>query len=152
MNPKVIAGLINRIYSDFNVYSFENRLKLQKFTYLLQHMFNLNVGYSFEWYIYGPYSIDLARDSFNVDFSQVPQLKFTELESEEKFKEFIDFIDIHKEESEWLEIAASIHFLKKLRNTKESTIKMIINKRDSLQTKENEIRVIYDFLEERGLL
>lgn len=147
MNPNVIAGLVNRAYPNFDMFSFENRLKIQKFTYILQNFFELNIGYDFNWYHYGPYCMELTRDSFNVKFSEIPKLKFSDSDSEAKFLQFLEFI---KEKSnDWLEIVASIHFLKSLEMNKEKIIESIKNKREYFNGQEDIIREIYNEVEEK---
>jgi len=43
---------------------FDSRLILQKTIYLAQTIFGIDLGYSFGWYIYGPYSPDLTYEAF----------------------------------------------------------------------------------------
>ena len=148
MNPNIIAGLINRGHDSFDMFSFENRLKLQKFTYIFQSMFDLNIGYEFNWYHYGPYCMELTKDAFNIDFNEIPQIKFGEVESEEKFVEFLSFID--GKDNDWLEVASSIHFLKNLGCCKEEVIETIKNKRVKFSTQEPLILEIYASLEDGG--
>jgi len=142
MNPNIIAGLINRAYNNFDMFSFENRLKLQKFTYIMQGFFGLNIGYEFNWYHYGPYCMELTRDAFNVTFSEIPKLKFSEETSEKKFIPFLELIK--GKDNDWLEIASSIHFLKKLGLSKEKIIETIKNKRGDFNKREKEINKIYE--------
>lgn len=148
MNPNIIAGLINRKYDSFDMFSFDNRLKLQKFTYLLQSMFNLNIGYEFNWYHYGPYCMELTKDAFNISFEEIPQIKFGETEAEDRFKEFLSFVE--GKDNNWLEIASSIHFLKRLGCCKGDVIETIKNKRVELATNEPLIIGIYTLLEDGG--
>lgn len=148
MNPNIIAGLVNRAYGSFDMFSFDNRLKLQKFTYIMQHLFDLNIGYDFNWYHYGPYCMELTRDAFNINFSEIPKLKFGNVESEKKFEEFLEFIK--DKDSDWLEIASSIHFLKKLGVEEKEIIETIKNKRDYFNDKEPRIKEIYKELETGG--
>jgi len=145
MNPNVVAGLVNRAYNNFDMFSFENRLKIQKFTYIMQSFFGLNIGYEFNWYHYGPYCMELTRDAFNVNFSEIPPLKFSDEGSERKFIEFLKVIK--GKDNDWLEIVASIHFLKKIGQSKEEIIENIKNKREYLIDKEEEIREIYKQIE-----
>lgn len=142
MNPNVIAGLINRAHDGFDMFSFDNRLKLQKFTYIMQSFFGLNIGYEFNWYHYGPYCMELTRDAFNVNFSDIPPLKFSDFESEEKFLRFLEFIK--EKDNDWLEITSSIHFLKKLGSSEDQIIEAIKSKREYFNDKEEEIKEIYE--------
>lgn len=144
MNPNIIAGLINREYDSFNVFSFENRLKLQKFTYILQSMFELNIGYDFNWYHYGPYCMELTKDAFNINFEDVSKVKFADDNSENKFEEFVLFIK--DKDIKWLEIVSSIHFLSKLGCSKQEVIDAIKSKRSALATEEPMILRLYSEL------
>ena len=142
MNPNVVAGLINRNYKNFDMFSFENRLRIQKFTYIMQNFFGLNIGYEFNWDHYGPYCMELTRDAFNVNFSEIPQLKFSDETSENKFLEFLEFIK--EKDNDWLEIVASIHFLNRLGMSEEEIIESIKNKREYFNDKEEKINEIYE--------
>ncbi|MFH1199807.1 MAG: hypothetical protein V1708_01945 [Candidatus Micrarchaeota archaeon] len=48
------------------VFSFEDRIKVQKLAVLLQQL-NVKLGYDFNLYVRGPYSPDLAQDFFSHD-------------------------------------------------------------------------------------
>ncbi len=150
MNPNIIAGLINRVYENFDMFSFDNRLKLQKFTYLMQSSFDLNIGYEFNWYHYGPYCMELTRDAFNIDFSEIPTIKFSDLNSEKKFIDFLEFIK--EKTQDWLEIASSIHFLNKFGLNEQQIVKTIKDKREYFKDKEQEIKDIYLELKSGGKL
>ena len=154
MNPNIIAGLINRVYPNFDMFSFDNRLKLQKFTYFLQYGFDLNIGYEFNWYTYGPYCIELTKDGFLVDFNNIPELKFAEESAEEKFQRFLYFISKRKNDIEWLEIASSFHLLKKLNPLikDDELIEIIKNKREEFKGKENRIKDILKELKDEDIL
>ncbi|MCK4649756.1 hypothetical protein KAT36_00850 [Candidatus Pacearchaeota archaeon] len=144
MNPNIIAGLINRKYDSFDMFSFENRLKLQKFTYILQSMFDLNIGYEFNWYHYGPYSIQLTKDGFNVDFESLDKIKFEDESMENKFNNFLNFIN--GKENFWLEVVASIHYLKKLNCSEDEIIRIIKEKHTDFSDKETQIKEILEEL------
>jgi len=150
MNPNVVAGLINRNYKNFDMFSFDNRLKLQKFVYIMEYMFGLNLGYEFTWYHYGPYCVELAKDGFGISFEQTPEMKFGDVAAEKKFLEFLDFIK--SRDNNWMEIVASIHFLKRIGYSKEKIIETIKNKRSELQNMNDEIEEIYSKLESEKLL
>ena len=113
-----LNGVLNRI-GNFNPTQFEqdfdNRLILQKTIYLLQ-AFGLNVGYSFNWYLRGPYSPDLSRTTYLVASNYDPEAsaQFCDEKSEKRFCEFLAFIGTKKNDQVWLETVASIHFLANL--------------------------------------
>ena len=74
------------------------------------------MGYAYSWYIYGPYSVQLARDGFAVApiVNNIPKIKFVKEEHEKAFQQFSDFLGERKDDANWLERLASIHFLKKI--------------------------------------
>lgn len=111
----VLGGVLHRIGNfdplNFNT-SFNDRLILQKTIYLL-HAFGIYIGYGFSWYLRGPYSPALTRDAFNLieRYDELPTVRFLSRVIEERFQEFLEFINGHATNEEWLEVVASIHFL-----------------------------------------
>jgi len=128
MDSVSLAGVLKRVYSSFDMLSFDNRLKLQKVIYLLKER-GIDLGYSFRFYVFGPYSTDLARNGFQMKpFSESQELRF-ETEAKEKiFETFKSKIMQHKDDKKWLEAAASIVFLFKMRNDKTSVFEQIKQK------------------------
>jgi uncharacterized protein YwgA len=141
MNPQVTIGLIKRDKENFNMFSFDNRLRLQKFVYILQHMFEVNMDYDFNWYHYGPYSKQLAQDGFNVNCDEVQKIKFEDETTESNFGQFLSFIN--KKDNFWMEVVASIHFLKKLRYSDAEIISTIKQKHTEFNNKGQEIQQIF---------
>lgn len=94
--------------------TFDGRLKIQKIIYIMQHGFGLNIGYNFSWYIRGPYSTELTKDGYELIqyFDQLPHGKFKDPDNEVQFNKFIEFLGQKIADPNWLEITASIHFLK----------------------------------------
>jgi uncharacterized protein YwgA len=112
--------------------SFEGRLKLQKIVYLMEGAFDLNIGYGFSWYVRGPYSTEVANDGFAMRglYASIPPAKFVDPEAEKRFSDFQTFLGDKKDDADWLEIVASIHFLRKVhpRMTKQEIIQRVKNK------------------------
>jgi len=50
----------------FNIENFNDRLRLQKLVFLARKM-GFNAGYSFDWYLRGPYSPSLTRMLFSAN-------------------------------------------------------------------------------------
>lgn len=149
MNSIALAGLLKRIYPEFDMSKFDDRLCLQKIVYLLQAK-GINLGYSFSWYVYGPYSTGLAKGGFQIeDFENVSQIRFADEGVEKEFNSFVQFIEPYKQDPEWLEIASSIHLLKKMYpvKSKEEIIQDVRNKRDELDGKEARIQEIWTTVE-----
>ncbi len=116
---------------------FDDRLKVQKIIYLLQQT-GINLGYSYSFYIYGPYCTGLARDAFQItSFSKIKDVGFENETVDDKFKEFVEKIGEHKNDVLWLEVASSIHLMKKLypERTKNKIIQTIKEKRSELNNK-----------------
>ncbi len=94
-----LAKIVNSLRKggfDFKVNYFNNRLKLQKYVFLLRR-YGIDLGYSYSYYIRGPYSPELADDYYNL-----PKVS----EEIELPKEFLKLI---KDKSErWLELASSL--------------------------------------------
>ncbi|MBI5072890.1 hypothetical protein HZA99_03660 [Candidatus Woesearchaeota archaeon] len=133
MNSLVVFGLIKRLYPDFDMSTFEKRLKLQKIVYLLQAQ-GINLGYSFRLYLYGPYCQELAKTAYYVeDFKKVNLVGFEDPMIEQKFESFVSRITPVKDNIEWLEIASTIHLFTTL-YLKEDT-KQIIKRIQEIKPK-----------------
>jgi len=151
----MLKGLIGTTYDKFDMLSFDNRLKLQKFFYIMQHMFDLNVGYEFKWYTYGPYCTELTKDGFIVDKFENPlKVNFGDEKQQERFEKFVLFIKEFKDDIWWLEVVSSIHLLKKIypNQTKEEIVKEVMDKREQLKSDKKEITKIYEDLQKGGFL
>ena len=154
MNPNIIGGLVKRTYPNFDMFSFDNRLRLQKFTYFLQHVFELNIGYDFNWYTYGPYCMELTKDGFQADFDKIKPLGFSSEGTEKRFLEFLKFFEEKKEDNEWLEIASSIHLLKRIYPSKSDSeiVEQVKNKHEYFNNKERKIIEILIELKKKNFI
>jgi uncharacterized protein YwgA len=56
---------MNSLQLPFKIESFEDRLIMQKAVYLGQAA-GVNLGYYYQWYLYGPYSPSLTRDEYAI--------------------------------------------------------------------------------------
>ena len=133
---------------------FSDRLKLQKFVYLLQAI-GLDLGYSFSWYIYGPYSTELTRAGFQIEaFERIQPTTLKNPDQEAILRRHCDFIESNKDDMAWLEIASSLHFLKSIfpHKTKEQIVSEVENKQPYLNGRKQEITRVWDQLGARGLL
>jgi len=130
MNPINLAGFVKRAYPNFNMNYFNNRLKLQKFIYLVQAT-GLNLGYNFRLYLRGPYSTMLAREGFEmISMEESNELKFEDVESEKKFSDMLSFIQDKKDDSDVMEILASLLLFHKIYpdKTEENLVKLVEEK------------------------
>jgi uncharacterized protein YwgA len=137
-NRVVILGRLLKRLDRFNVASFTDRLIFQKTVYLLQAK-GVFLGYSFNWYLHGPYSPVLARDGFELStiYDGLYAYAFREPKIEASFEEFRKFIGSNGSNPDWLEAAASIHFLRKAFpfETRDQTIKRVMAKGAHLSKK-----------------
>ena len=91
-----IVNSLRKVGFDFKVNYFNNRLKLQKYVFLLRK-YGIDLGYFYSYYIRGPYSPELADDYYNLP----------KVSGEMKLPE--DFLKLIKDKSErWLELASSL--------------------------------------------
>jgi len=89
MNSLALGGILKRFYPSFSMTTFSNRLKLQKIIYLIQSDVT-NLGYVYEWYLYGPYSTQLTKDAYNIqEYAETKPIAFEDKVISTKFDEFI---------------------------------------------------------------
>jgi len=99
--------------------NFTNRKILQKKIYLLQ-LTGLDSGYHYNWYLKGPYCPALADATFTLRDEIKYDNEFDEYELNSKTLRKLGKLDkitalpdgLQTEESEWLELLASLHYLK----------------------------------------
>ena len=90
---------------------FNDKLQVQKITYLAQ-AYGINLGYEFEWYIRGPYCKQISEDAHAVIDNNLEEFpRNTDLDSE-KVKKFGEDLKPHLNDTDWLEIAGSLLYLK----------------------------------------
>lgn len=109
-----IGGIIKRV-GTFSNETLEDRKRFQKTIYLIQ-AFGIDLGYEFNWYVHGPYSPKLAKVGYKLEeiYDDVTETKFADEEYEERFQNFMEFVDPIKEDVDQLEAAASLHWLSKV--------------------------------------
>lgn len=109
MNPIQLAGLVKRAYPDFDMTIFNNRLKLQKFIYLMK-ISDLDLGYNFRLYLRGPYATLLAKDGFDMpNIQECKEIKFENEASEKKFIKLLNFLSDKKDDIDKMEVIASLY-------------------------------------------
>ncbi len=101
-----------------NMDDFNDRLRLQKIVYLLWG-YGIHLGYGFNWYVHGPYSPKLADDGYAIDddiFEDGRDIILNDehrvIESLNNFKEVVG--EDHFKDPLYLEILASLHYIKKV--------------------------------------
>lgn len=118
MNKIDIAnGLIFQTLK-INKDSFDDRLLSQKKIYLLEQL-GVDLGYSYNWYIRGPYSPDLTTYIFNnldmlkeQDFSSYKISNSVEQEIQ-KINNMVDSKPSELSVPSWYELLASVLYIKK---------------------------------------
>ena len=106
-------------FGDLQIENFTVRKILQKKIYLLQLM-GIDLGYRYNWYLYGPYCPALANDTFTLrdEIRYYDEFNNYELNSKtnSKFDTLNKIVSLpdtpETSEPEWLELVASLHYLK----------------------------------------
>jgi len=125
----------------------ESRLKLQKAVLLLKHLGVAPfTSYDFNLYVRGPYSPDLARDYYSMEKDIAP----ADVKLREEEKELLRWFLSH--DSDWLEIASSLIWLRKAyRKAGEEEMYSILKLSKPWVGRE-EFRKIYRELESRRVI
>lgn len=148
MNPINLAGLTKRVYPDFDMSNFSDRLKLQKLVYLMK-VSNINLGYNFRLYLHGPYCSLLARDGFDMpNIKESNEVIFEDLEKEKLFQKLLSFLSDFKDSEDKMEILASLQFFKRIYPNKDNQeIVSLVEKKDpKFNGKKDEIKELFDKL------
>lgn len=115
-----LYAILRKIGTPIDLSTFRNRLILQKEVYLIQEAGN-NLGYSFGWYLSGPYESELTRDLYRLQ-ELIAVSKPDELETKgaaanedllRKAQGLIHDLEKEGDIAYWLELASSLHFLAK---------------------------------------
>lgn len=124
---------------------FSNRLKLQKLVFIAQECFNLNLGFNFSIYRYGPYSPQLANYYFSDAFEFVPNhFRIPEEFDKERFLSIVN-----GKEDEWFEVAATLIDTKKYYPQSE-VVQAVSNIKPRYSNEY--IKSVYDYLELNNLM
>jgi uncharacterized protein YwgA len=114
------------------------RKSIQKVSYLMQSIFQVNLGYQFGLYIYGPYSPTLAGDAFEIceniaKYKDTPKRYVLNDEAKKAVEEFKKLMPFYKNKNGEIETCATIHFLysetfRGLAEKKDETVKSYFQK------------------------
>lgn len=104
---------------DLKLKSFSARLNVQKRIYLVQ-VLGYDLGYRFGWYLHGPYCSGLTQDAFalrdEVQSGDTDAEGFVLSDSVKKMigmaTELWRVPDSETKQDDWLELLASLHYLK----------------------------------------
>lgn len=106
-----LAGLFSGINKKILMDKFEDKLQVQKITYMAQEH-GINLGYEFEWYLRGPYCKQVSIDAHIIIDSKKENVSPKDVGlDEEKVKEFGNLLKPYINDPEWLEIAGSLLYL-----------------------------------------
>jgi uncharacterized protein YwgA len=147
MNPIVLGGVLKNFYSEFDISSFDDRLRLQKIIYLMKAK-EISLGYTFGLYLYGPYCKELCRDAYQVNdlvnLDSINPMVPEDAELKSRFLEFKGQIEKNKNDTKWLEIVASLIFIKRngLAKDERETIRLILSKRENMTLTEEDIKEV----------
>jgi len=121
MNPSqiVLKLVLDAVEQPLDLDSFEQRLMIQKKVYLTQ-LTGLDLTYRFGWYLHGPYSRELTSDAFRskeqIDDGEDDYKRETLAPFAKKLTKKAKTIWANRpdgiDEDDWLELLASLHFLK----------------------------------------
>ena len=91
--------------------TFDNRLQLQKLTYLLE-VFGMDLGFRFNWYLHGPYNRFVTKVLFDSDKAE-SEREVEDVFTNEKKKLSIlkEFLGSDINSSRTLELIVSLHYL-----------------------------------------
>ena len=113
----VDLGFVLRQFPDleFGMHTFDHRLRMQKFVYLLQS-FDVYLGYDYSWYLRGPHCSTLAASGFSLAgfYADIPSgagMHFLSALVQDRFDRFKKFIKGRENDNAFLEIAATLLFL-----------------------------------------
>jgi uncharacterized protein YwgA len=135
MEPKLAAlnSFLTELGVPPEVTRLDERKLIQKGVFLGQELGGVSLGYGFNWYIRGPYSPSLAKSYFslahalrvgNDDKRQLPG------ELREKLRSLSGLFQVPKgiplSQADWLELLASIVFLRRIRRLKPADIEATI--------------------------
>jgi len=137
--------------------TFSERKRVQKLVYLLDKVFDMRFGFSYSWYLHGPYSSEVTRIVFDVvegrqTMSADPRiLSYEDLKKIDQLKAFLGN-DLCS--TDQLELLVSLHFLvdhaKPLGLKKEEVITFLKSKKPYFT--DQEIDSALSRLQELGVL
>ena len=131
-SQSIHLGFILRQFKKYNLGSMNNqndRLRLQKFIYLLQ-AHDIYLGYDYSWYLRGPYCTTLAKRGIVLEqiHESIPtnaKSCFADPVIQKRFNAFKKFIKGRESDDDYLEITSSLHVLKVEGFEKDDAVKIV---------------------------
>lgn len=151
---------------DLEIDTFGARKVLQKKIYLLQ-LTGIDLGYRYNWYLKGPYCPALADDTFALREEIKYDEEFNKYELSTDTKGKFDTLtklellpeDSQTREDEWLELVASLHYLKHIAywSRKDNpdfneVYQKLVNSKPHFKGKEDLAKIAWSKLREVGLI
>jgi hypothetical protein len=111
---RLLIGIFDRL-KNFSMRTLRDRIVVQKTVYFTQQL-GAYLGYSYSWYVYGPYSPSLAKDAFAVwsAGSSPPSTTVDVSHLSGVLQNVEDFLGRRSKNAVWLETLGSLHMLSKL--------------------------------------
>ena len=106
-----LAALFRGIGKPILMDEFDDKLKVQKIAYLAQ-TYGIDLNYLFEWYIRGPYCKEVSEQAHHILDKNIQPISSAGLD-EKKVAEFGQILQPYINNTEWLEIAGSLVYLRK---------------------------------------
>lgn len=162
----VLKLVLDAIEQPLNLSTFDDRFMIQKKTYLAQ-LTGADLAYRFGWYLRGPYSRELTRDAFRLkeqlddgeeDYKQ-EQLSPRIAKLVKKAPSIWGHRPSGVTESDWLELLASLHYLKHIaywpRGTPDGFVgvfKGLIDSKPRFKERKPDAKEAWGQLEQVGLI
>ena len=109
--PEKLATFFQKIDKKPFMDQFDDKLEVQKITYLAQE-YGIDLGYEFAWNRRGPYCKQVSEHAHEILDSDV-DTDINLIKESEKLQELAKIMKPYLNNTEWLEIAASLVYLKK---------------------------------------
>jgi len=110
--------------------TFSERKRVQKMVYLLDKVFHLNFGFSYNWYLHGPYSPELTKLIFDVIEKEREDIaKPVNLSAEDRAKigRLRLFLCDDIESTDALELLVSLHYILKCSPDSDSKVENAVD-------------------------
>ena len=111
-NPTKFAAFFSGINKRISMDKFEDKLEVQKIIYIGQEN-GIDLGYNFEWDLRGPYCQQVSGDAHEVLDSKIKSTLSEAGLDEHRVSELGKILQPYINDSEWLEIAGSLLYLRK---------------------------------------
>ena len=129
----ISTGVILRELQCFNIDTLKDRILLQKKVFLLQQL-GVNLGFSYSWYLHGPYSKELTSLAYQCVPMGMESFSSYQLKSEIEKKVIqvnnlinnLNFDNYLLGISDWYELVASIVYSLNQDNTQENAIDEVL--------------------------